>query len=66
MAECWAESITDAPEVPFFEKQIAHFGQPVLDVACGTGRVLLPLLQSGIDIDGCDISGDMREHSLIK
>jgi 2-polyprenyl-3-methyl-5-hydroxy-6-metoxy-1,4-benzoquinol methylase len=31
----------------------------VLDVACGSGRLLLPLLRAGIDIDGCDISGDM-------
>lgn len=34
----------------------------MLDVACGAGRLLLPLLQAGIDIDGCDISGDMLYH----
>jgi SAM-dependent methyltransferase len=62
MAERWAEFNTDAPEAPFFIKQIERFGQPVLDVACGTGRVLLPLLQVGIDIDGCDISADMLSH----
>ena len=62
MAERWAESINDTPELPFFEKAIARFGQPVLDVACGTGRLLLPLLRAGIDIDGCDISGDMLHH----
>ena len=28
---------------------------PVLDVACGTGRILLPLLQAGIDVDGLDL-----------
>lgn len=62
MAERWAETIHDAPEVPFFKKAIVQFGQHVLDVACGTGRVLLPLLQAGIDVDGCDISGDMLDH----
>jgi ubiquinone/menaquinone biosynthesis C-methylase UbiE len=25
---------------------------PVLDIACGTGRVLLPVLQAGMDADG--------------
>jgi len=27
---------------------------PVLDVACGTGRILLPCLQAGVDIEGLD------------
>jgi SAM-dependent methyltransferase len=59
MAERWAEFVTEAREIPYFRNQIARFGQPVLDVACGTGRLLLPLLQAGIDIDGCDFSSDM-------
>jgi SAM-dependent methyltransferase len=62
MAERWAEFNNDAPELPFFRQAIARFGQPVLDVGCGTGRLLLPLLRAGIDIDGCDISGDMLRH----
>ena len=28
---------------------------PILDVACGTGRVLLPCLQAGADVDGLDL-----------
>ena len=66
MAERWAESIHETPELPFFEKAIARYGQPVLDVACGTGRLLLPLLRADIDIDGCDISGDMLHHCWAK
>jgi len=62
MAERWAEFNNDAPEVPFFHNAITRFGQPVLDLARGTGRVLLPLLRAGIDIDGCDISGDMLHY----
>ena len=62
MAECWAEFATEAREAPFFLQEIARTGQPVLDVACGTGRVLLPLLRSGIDIDGVDLSPDMLGH----
>jgi SAM-dependent methyltransferase len=59
MAERWAACITDTPELPFLEKAIARYGQPVLDLACGTGRLLLPLLRAGVDVDGCDLSGDM-------
>lgn len=59
MAERWAEFIHEAREVPFFLLKIAQYGQPVLNAACGTGRVLLPLLRAGIEVDGNDISQDM-------
>ena len=58
MAEHWAEFSTEAQEPPFFLKEIAKYGQPALDVGCGTGRVLLPLLRAGIDIDGDGASSD--------
>ena len=32
---------------------------PVLDVACGTGRILLPCLQAGVDIEGLDLFESM-------
>jgi SAM-dependent methyltransferase len=66
MAERWAEFINTAREVPYFLGKIEQFGQPVLDVPCGAGRVLLPLLEKGIDIDGCDISGDMLKFCRAK
>jgi ubiquinone/menaquinone biosynthesis C-methylase UbiE len=45
----------------FFLDLIAEFGQPVLDVGCGTGRLLLDYLQQGIDMDGVDNSPEMLE-----
>jgi ubiquinone/menaquinone biosynthesis C-methylase UbiE len=38
---------------------IGRYGQPVLDVRCGTGRLLLDYLGQGIDIDGVDNSPEM-------
>jgi SAM-dependent methyltransferase len=32
---------------------------PVLDVACGTGRILLPCLRAGVDGEGLDLFPDM-------
>ena len=59
MAESWAECPSEARELPFFQQEIIRHSQPVLDLACGIGRLLIPLLRLGIDVDGCDISEDM-------
>jgi SAM-dependent methyltransferase len=60
MAQWWAEFNLDAAtEVAYLRPLIEDDGQPALDLACGTGRVLLPLLEAGLDVDGCDMSADM-------
>src|SRR5204863_514268 len=43
----------------FYLEIVREFGHPVLDVGCGTGRILLDFLQLGIDIDGVDNSPEM-------
>lgn len=48
----------------FYLDVVKKYGQPVLDVGCGTGRILLDFMQQGIDIDGIDNSPDML--SLLK
>lgn len=57
-ARWWAEFNTDGPEIEYFRRYV-QAGQPALDLACGTGRLLLPYLREGLDVDGCDVSGDM-------
>src|SRR5437763_209003 len=59
VAQWWAEFNVDGPEIAYFQRVIERYGQPALDVACGTGRLLLPYLRAGLDVDGCDISPDM-------
>jgi SAM-dependent methyltransferase len=39
---------------------------PVLDIACGTGRVLLPVLQAGVDADGLDLFPPMLDTARRK
>jgi hypothetical protein len=42
IAERWAAFQQDGPEIPYYQALIERYGQPALDVACGTGRLLLP------------------------
>jgi SAM-dependent methyltransferase len=62
VARHWAEHNTGGPEIAFFQQQIETYGQPALDAGCGTGRLLLPFLRAGLDVDGCDVSGDMLDY----
>lgn len=59
----WAEFATDGgKEAPYFKNKIEMFGQPALDLGCGTGRLLIPLLRAGLEVDGCDYSQDMLDQ----
>jgi SAM-dependent methyltransferase len=59
VAQWWAEFNEGGDEVDYFRGWIERCGEPALDVACGTGRLLAPYRQAGLDVDGCDVSGDM-------
>jgi SAM-dependent methyltransferase len=60
IARCWAEfNVAEPEELAYFRAAIKKFGQPALDVGCGTGRLLLPLVAEGLDLDGVDVSADM-------
>ena len=61
VATWWDEFNRDGPEIAFFRRYVEE-GQPALDAGCGTGRLLIPFLQAGLDVDGCDVSEDMLER----
>jgi SAM-dependent methyltransferase len=46
-------------DVPFYVDLAKQSGGPVLEIACGTGRVLLNIAREGIEVDGVDNSPEM-------
>ena len=58
MARWWANFNVNGPEIDYF-RSFVESGQPALDAACGTGRLLVPWVAAGLDVDGVDVSADM-------
>ncbi|MGY3765142.1 class I SAM-dependent DNA methyltransferase [Vagococcus vulneris] len=46
-------------DIDYYKSRLTHVSGPILEACCGTGRVLIPLLKSGYDIDGIDLSEEM-------
>ena len=61
VARWWALFNVDGPEIDFFRRYVAA-APPALDLACGTGRLLVPYVRDGLDVDGTDVSVDMLER----
>ena len=49
------------PDVAFFVEAAQASGGPVLEVGCGTGRVLIPTARAGVSIYGIDLSPYMLD-----
>ena len=49
------------PDVGFWVESAREAGGPVLEVGCGTGRVLIPTARAGIEIVGLDLSPHMLD-----
>ena len=53
-------------DVAFYQEYACECRGEVLELACGTGRVLIPLAQQGITITGIDASSNMLEQAQKK
>lgn len=60
-----AESITTR-DVPLYLDYAERTGGPVLEVACGTGRIVLPLARAGHRVIGIDSSPHMLARARAK
>jgi 2-polyprenyl-3-methyl-5-hydroxy-6-metoxy-1,4-benzoquinol methylase len=50
----------------FYRRQVARYDEPVLELACCSGRFTIPLTKEGVHITGVDISKDMLDLAKLK
>ncbi len=55
----WVIPYRERPDISFFVDAAKDAGSPVLEIGCGTGRVLIPSARAGIDVVGLDMSSHM-------
>ena len=55
----WSASVTE--DVEFYVEQARAAGGPVVELACGTGRIAVPIAKAGIRLIGVDASERMLE-----
>ena len=61
-AEVYDSVYADVREdIPFYVEEATRAGGPVLELGCGTGRVTIPIAESGVDIVGLDFSSRMLD-----
>ena len=46
-------------DIEFWQQFAQNYGEPILEIGCGSGRVTLPLVQSGFQITALDFSEKM-------
>ncbi len=46
-------------DIPFYLDLARQCGSPILELACGTGRVAVPLAEAGFEVWGIDLSENM-------
>lgn len=58
--DLWHQEI-DPQELAFYQHHAQQANGPILELGCGTGRLLLPLRAAGYQIEGLDCSSEMLD-----
>jgi SAM-dependent methyltransferase len=57
--DIWFNESYNWLDYAFYKGYVLANQGPALEIGCGTGRILLPFVQEGLDVDGVDYSEDM-------
>lgn len=53
------DSVGGRDDIDFYASLASESGGPVLEIGCGTGRVTIPMLETGATVTGLDLCPDM-------
>src|SRR5260370_14767124 len=53
-------------DVAFYREAARDFGDPILELGCGTGRITMALAEAGKRVTGLDLSERMLERAARK
>ena len=60
------EGERSAPRIAFYCDLAKAVGGPVLEIACGSGLVTIPVAAQGLDVTGVDLARSMLDHARKK
>lgn len=55
------DAFAERPDDALYLELAKRFGSPILELACGTGRITLLLAEAGYEITGIELSLEMLE-----
>lgn len=58
--------VRNRADIGFYVDLACRSGGPVLELACGTGEVLIPIAHAGVDVVGVDIASPMLDSCRTK
>ncbi|QSJ14339.1 class I SAM-dependent methyltransferase [Nostoc sp. UHCC 0702] len=53
-------------DIPFWLDIASQYGDPILELSCGTGRLAVPLAEKGFQVTGIDLADSMLEVAKSK
>jgi SAM-dependent methyltransferase len=57
--DAWSASVTE--DIEFYVEEARSAGGPVVELACGTGRISVPIAKAGVPVIGVDASAGMLD-----
>lgn len=58
-----AENSDKDDDIPLYLNLAEQYGGPIIDIGCGTGRVMIPLAEEGYEVHGIDYEQAMLDYA---